>query len=83
MKKPFIVNAMIVGFIIVLDLISFKVFYNENIHIAAALALPFLAGVNFILGIIYNRKKGYDGEGFFIMSGVILLIGFGVCSGQL
>lgn len=39
-----------------------------------------LAPVNFLVGMIRNRNRTGDGQYYFLLSGVLLLIGFSVCS---
>lgn len=39
-----------------------------------------LAPVNFLVGMIRNRNRKGDGQYYFLLSGVLLLIGFSVCS---
>jgi hypothetical protein len=73
-RRPILINLAIIFGVILLNYLS------SNDRFSSGIAITALAGINFLIGIIRNRNRKRDGSTYFIMSGVILLIGISVCS---
>ena len=80
--RPLIVNAIIVLVLFIID------FFANSTRNTRPFPRFFLSGflilllslINLITGMIRNRDKKGDGQYYLIIAGVLLLIGFSVCS---
>ena len=84
MKRPLQINAGIALLLILLDLLlgsssSSGGFTMPRLATSGTLIL-LLAPVNFIIGMVRNRNRKGDGQYYFLLSGLLLLVGFSVCS---
>ncbi|RYZ44701.1 MAG: hypothetical protein EOO14_26675 [Chitinophagaceae bacterium] len=84
MKRPLLINAGIAMLLILLDLLlggsSSSGGYSMPRLFTSGTLILLLAPVNFLVGMIRNRNQTGDGQYYFLLSGVLLLIGFSVCS---
>lgn len=84
MKRPLLINAAIALLLILLDLLlgssSSSGGYSMPRLATSGTLILLLAPVNFLVGMIRNRNRKGDGQYYFLLSGVLLLIGFSVCS---
>jgi len=81
-RKPVLVNSIIVATLFIINGISATT--NEN-SVVPRFALSgtvvlLLALVNLVIGMVHNRDKKADGLVYIALSGILLLIGFSVCS---
>ncbi|NTS39601.1 hypothetical protein HRG84_01685 [Flavisolibacter sp. BT320] len=84
MKRPLLINAGIALLLVLLDLLlgssSSSGGYTMPRLFTSGTLILLLAPVNFVIGMIRNRNRTGDGQYYFLLSGLILLIGFSVCS---
>ena len=81
-KRPIIINA---GIVLLLFLIDFLFNSKESTKplprfAFSGLFILVLAFVNLLIGMIRNRGRNGDGQYYLLFAGVLLLIGFSVCS---
>lgn len=72
-KKPVLINLLIVGLLLIYDLATTR-------PALSGILILFLAPINLIIGMVRNRNKQKDGPAYLVLSGVLLLIGFSVCT---
>lgn len=77
--RPVLINIAIIVAIIFIGYLFHADSTNTDLTLSG-MFIMILSGINFILGMIRNRDKKGDGPAYFLMSGIILLIGFSVCS---
>jgi hypothetical protein len=81
-KRPLLVNAGIVFLLNVLDY-TFNSVLNTQLFPRFAFSgtlIMILAALNFLTGMVRNRNRTGDGPYYFLIAGVLLLIGFSVCT---
>ena len=85
MKK--IVRPVVINVIVVIVLLLIDLFINSTANtrplprfILSGFSILILALVNLITGMVRNRDKKGDGQYYLLIAGVLLLIGFSVCS---
>jgi hypothetical protein len=83
-KRPLLINGTIVSFLIIADLLfgtssSSGGFTMPRLATSGTLIL-LLAPVNLIIGMVRNRNRTGDGQYYILFSGILLLLGFSVCS---
>lgn len=79
-KKPLLVNGIIIFSIILFFTIIGSITSGGDLAIAAGTVMLLLVPVNLIIGMVRNRDKKPDGKAYLLLAGVLLLIGFSVCS---
>lgn len=80
-KKPLLVNAITLVVVLVVSLLVSPFPYQLVDHaFAVSFAMIFLAPVNLVVGMVRNRNKRPDGPAYIILAGLLLLIGFSVCT---
>lgn len=83
-QRPIIINAVIVSLLLLLCVLFPEQQRKGNVLIPGSmisgLGILFLSVVNFVIGVIHNRDRKGDGQYYFLFAGVLLLIGFSVCS---
>lgn len=78
LQRPILINAAIVLALLLIDFLFVAQSSNELFFSGTFIIL--LAPINFIIGIVRNRQHRGDGPYYFLIAGVLLLIGFSVCS---
>jgi hypothetical protein len=81
-KKPLLINLLIAVALLLFDVAtggSGDGMYVPRFALSGILIL-LLAPVNFIIGMVRNRDKKGDGPAYLVVSGILLLIGFSVCT---
>lgn len=81
-KKPVLINLLIVGLLLIYDLATTQQrtdSYVPRLALSGILIL-LLAPINLIMGMVRNRNKQKDGPAYLLVSGILLLIGFSVCT---
>ncbi|WP_162944600.1 hypothetical protein [Flavisolibacter nicotianae] len=78
--RPILVNAVLVAVIFLVDLASQSPTYFFPRYTFTGMFMVLLTAGNFLFGMIRNRNRKGDGHYYFLISGVLLLIGFSVCS---
>ena len=75
--RPALINAAVVLLLLLAD-----VFFNDpsSRFFVSGTIILFVAAFNFIIGMIRNRNRKGDGPYYFLFAGILLLIGFSVCS---
>lgn len=82
MKRAILVNLAIIAGLIGYDLLTTEpgtAQYIPRLAFSGILIL-LLAVANLIVGMVRNRDKKGDGKYYIAASGVLLLIGFSVCT---
>jgi hypothetical protein len=81
-RKPVLVNLSIVAAILLLNYITTTANQHDLFgrFAVSGLAIVFLAGVNLVIGMVRNRDRKGDGPVYLLMAGILLLIGFSVCT---
>lgn len=81
-KKPLLINLAIGSVLVLYDLLFVA---PKNSGPFAPLAFSgtlilLLAPVNLVVGMVRNRNRKKDGPYYLLMAGLMLLIGFSVCT---
>lgn len=82
MKRAILVNLAIIAGLIAYDLLTTEAgtaMYVSRLAFSGILIL-LLAVANLIVGMVRNRDKKGDGKYYIAAAGVLLLIGFSVCT---
>jgi RsiW-degrading membrane proteinase PrsW (M82 family) len=83
MQRPVLINAAIVLLLLLIGCLfgspkGVKVVIPGSAFSGTLILL--LAATNFLIGMVRNRNRTGDGQYYFLLAGVLLLIGFSVCS---
>lgn len=81
-KKPVLINLIIVSLLLLYDVATTRPgagSYVPRLALSGLLIL-LLAPINLVIGMVRNRNKQKDGPAYLVLSGVLLLIGFSVCT---
>jgi hypothetical protein len=81
-KKPVLINAAIAAVLFIYDLLTAthqSGSYTPRFALSGTLIL-LLAPINLIIGMVRNRNRKKDGPYYLLMAGIVLLIGFSVCT---
>lgn len=85
-KKPVLINGGIAAVLILYDLLTATAGGGgENFvpkYAFSGTMILLLAPVNLVIGMVRNRNKKGDGPVYLLISGILLLIGFSVCTLQ-
>lgn len=83
-KKPVLINAAIVAALLLYDVAT--AMHNNGSYVPqfafSGTLILLLAPVNLVIGMVRNRNKSGDGPVYLLLSGILLLIGFSVCTVQ-
>jgi heme/copper-type cytochrome/quinol oxidase subunit 3 len=83
-EKPLLINGAIVAVLFLFDLLTASQQGGEftpRFALSGTLIL-LLAPINLIVGMIRNRNRKRDGTVYIALAGILLLIGFSVCTIQ-
>ena len=77
LRRPLLINLGIVLVVVLADILL-----NEasGRFLASGTLILVVAVVNFLIGMIRNRNRTGDGPYYFLIAGILLLIGVSVCS---
>lgn len=77
LRRPLLINLGIVLFLVLTD-----VLLNAEVSrfLVSGTFILLVAVVNFVIGMIRNRNRTGDGPYYFLIAGILLLIGLSVCS---
>ena len=79
-KKPVLINAVLVILLLGSSYMFTRTWeYPIDRFGWGSVGIVFLPCINFIAGTVCNRRA--DGPFYLLMAGVLLLIGFSICSG--
>lgn len=79
-EKPVLLNTVVFAALLLYDLAT-NAYTNDGLFgrfASIGMMLLLLAPVNFVIGLVRWRKG--DGPAYLIISGLLLLIGFSVCT---
>jgi len=86
-KKQVLINVTIVAVLLFIDLLlakGNKLRTTDHVYLPqfvfSGIMILLLAPINFITGMIRNRNRKGDGPIYLLISGLLLLIGFSVCT---
>lgn len=79
-KKPLLVNGGIIAGILFCFTAIGSITNITDVAFASGTVMLLLAPVNLIVGMVRNRNKKPDGRAYLLLAGLLLLIGFSVCS---
>ena len=80
-KRPVLINSILVGIMLALSYaFTTQWEYPVDRFGWGSVGIVFLAFINLIVGMVRNRNRKPDGPYYLLMTGVLLLIGFSICS---
>lgn len=81
-KKPVLINAAIVAALLLYDLLATTHQGGEFVprFALSGTLILLLAPINLVVGMVRNRNRKKDGPYYLLVSGLVLLVGFSVCT---
>ena len=85
-KKPVLINAAVVAVVLLYNIVTTTgprggEDYFPRLAFSGIIIL-LLAPVNLVVGMVRNRNRRGDGPVYLLLAGLLLLIGFSVCTVQ-
>jgi len=77
LRRPLLINL---GIVLVMVLADILLNEASGRFLASGTLILVVAVVNFLIGMIRNRNRTGDGPYYFLIAGILLLIGVSVCS---
>lgn len=86
-KKPVLVNLIVVAALVLCNILMVPHRDKGDLYqvylprfFASGIIILLLTLINLVIGMVRNRDRKRDGPIYLIISGIVLLIGFSVCT---
>ncbi len=81
-QKPVTVNAVVIALLLLCDLLFTTPGSTTPFPrlMFSGTFILLLAPINLVIGMVRNRQRKADGPYYLLMAGLVLLVGFSVCT---